>query len=160
MSISFACPISGEQRDNNAVRIVAGQTLLVAVVALIIANLVGTFPATIIVGLLGIDFIIRAFIKPKYSPLATLARGITSGLNLKKVMVDSAPKIFAARIGVLFTVTSTILFALNLQLAGSIVLGILIICAFLESILSFCLGCWVSSLLPRRIGIILSKGIQ
>jgi hypothetical protein len=160
MAINFSCPISGDQRDNNAVRIVAGQTLIIAIAALIVANLVGLFPAEIIVGLLGLDFIIRAFIKPKYSPLATLARGITSGLNLKKVMVDSAPKIFAARVGVLFTVASTILFVIGLQLAGSIVLGILVICAFLESVLSFCVGCWVYALLPSRISAVLSKGIQ
>jgi hypothetical protein len=160
MTINFSCPISGDQRDNNAVRIVAGQTLLIAIVTLVVAYFAGTFPATIIVGLLAIDFIIRAFIKPKYSPLATLARGITSGLNLPKVMVDSAPKIFAARIGVLFTVVSTVLFAFGFLLAGSIVLGILVICAFLESVLSFCLGCWVYGLLPQRVSAVLSKGIQ
>jgi hypothetical protein len=160
MSISFACPISGEQRDNNAVRIVAAQTLIIAVATLIVANLSGTAPAAIIVGLLAADFIIRAFIKPKYSPLATLARGITSGLNLPKVMVDSAPKVFAARVGVAFTVAVTILFALGLQLAGSIVLGILVIFAFLESVLSFCAGCWMYSLFPQSVRAVLSKGIQ
>jgi hypothetical protein len=160
MTINFSCPISGDQRDNNAVRIVAGQTFLIAIDTLIVAFIAGTFPAAIIVGILAIDFIIRAFIKPKYSPLATLARGITSGLDLPKVMVDSAPKIFAARIGVLFSVASTILYAFGFLLAGSIVLGILVICAFLESALSFCLGCWVYALLPQRVSTVLSKGIQ
>jgi hypothetical protein len=159
MAFDLSCPISGEQRDNNTVRFVAGFTLIIAVVALFIANLVGTLPAAVIIGLLAIDFIIRAFIKPKYSPLATLARGTTSALKLKKVMVDSAPKVFAARIGVLFTVVSTILFLLGLALAGSIVLGILIICAFLESVLNFCLGCWVYALLPKRVSAVLSKGL-
>jgi hypothetical protein len=160
MTVDFSCPINGEKRDNNAVRIVAGQTLLIAVVTLVIANVVGALPAAIITGLLGIDFIIRAFIKPKYSPLATLARGITSGLNHKKVMVDSAPKIFAARIGVLFTVVSTLLFAFGATLAGSIVLGILVVCALLESVFNFCVGCWVYALLPKRVSAVLSKGIS
>jgi hypothetical protein len=157
MAIDISCPISGEQRDNNTVRFVAGFTTIIAIAALLVANMVDTLPAAVITGLLAIDFIIRAFFKPKYSPLATLARGTTSALNLDKVMVDSAPKVFAARIGVLFSVTSTILFALGLQLPGSIVLDILIVCAFLESVLSFCLGCWFYALLPKKVGNVLSK---
>jgi hypothetical protein len=159
MAIDFSCPISGEQRDNNTVRIVAAQTFIIAVIALVVALAVGALPAAVITGLLAIDFVIRAFIKPKYSPLATLGRGISSGLKLPKKMVDSAPKVFAARIGVLFTVTSTILYALGLTLAGTVVLAILIVCAFLESALGFCVGCQVYSLLPKKISAILARGI-
>jgi len=157
MAIDFSCPISGEQRDNNTVRFVAGFVLLISVVALLISILASTLIASIITGLLAIDFIIRGFIKPKYSPIATLARGVVSVLKIPKKMVDSAPKIFAARIGVIFSVVTTILFAFNFLLAGSIVLGILIICAALESILSFCLGCWMYALLPRKLGNIMSR---
>jgi hypothetical protein len=39
-----------------------------------------------------------------------------------------------------------------LSLITAIVIGILILCAFLESALSLCLGCIVYSLLPKRIG--------
>jgi hypothetical protein len=72
-------------------------------------------------------------------------------------MVDSAPKVFAARIGVAFSVVTTILYAENHLYAGSIVLVILLLCAALESFLSFCLGCWMYSLLPKRLGNILSR---
>ena len=106
---------------------------------------------------LAVDFIIRAFIKPKYSPVATLARGIVSGLKLPKKMVDSAPKVFAARIGVLFTVVTTILFVLGVGVPGIAVLSILLLCAGLEAFLGFCLGCWMYALLPKRLGNILSR---
>jgi hypothetical protein len=124
-----------------------------------VAQLIGAPIAAVITGLLGVDFIIRAFVKPKYSPLATLGRGISSGLRLPKKMVDSAPKVFAARIGVLFTVSTTILYAAGLTLAGTVVLAILIICAVLESALGFCVGCQVYSLLPKRVSALLVKGI-
>lgn len=157
MAINFSCPISGNQRDNTTVRIVAGFVFFLSAIALVVAVLVSARIAGILTGLLALDFIIRGFFKPKYSPIATLARGVVSGLNLPKKMVDSAPKVFAARIGVAFTVITTILFGANLLVSGSVVLTILIICAGLESFLSFCLGCWMYSFLPKKIGNVLAR---
>jgi hypothetical protein len=157
MAINFSCPISGEQRDNNVVRFVALFALVIAIIAFILAIFGFLQVSATITGLLAVDFIIRAFVKPKYSPLAALARGIVSGLNLPKKMVDSAPKIFAARIGVLFSAVSAVLFAFGLQFPGLVVLGILILCAFLESALSFCLGCWFYALLPKRLANVLAR---
>ena len=157
MPLDFSCPINGEKRDNTTVRVVAGFVFTIAVIALWIALRSSVKTAAIITGLLALDFIIRAFIKPKYSPLATLARGVVSGLNLPKKMVDSAPKVFAARVGVAFSVTATILFSFGAVVAGAIVLGILIICAALEAFLGFCLGCWMYALFPQNIANWLSR---
>jgi hypothetical protein len=143
LPIDFSCPISGEQRDNTTVRVVASLVVIITIAALLTAFLIATWAAAIIMGVLALDFIIRAFFKPKYSPLATLARGTVSGLKLPKKMVDSVPKVFAARIGVVFSVTAAILYALNLLYVGTVVLAILLICAVLESVFSFCLGCWM-----------------
>ncbi len=157
MAIDFSCPISGEQRDNTTVRVVAGLVFVIAGVALLTALRFSVRVAAVITGAVAIDFIIRAFVKPKYSPLATLARGIVSGLNLPKKMVDNAPKVFAARIGVVFSVVSAVLFAGGFRYAGSAVLTILLLCAALESFFSFCLGCWMYSLLPKNLGNVLSR---
>lgn len=157
MSVNFSCPISGEKRDNTTVRFVAGFVIIVAVSALIVALLGSTQTASIITGILAIDFIIRAFIKPKFSPLATLARGTVSVLKLPKKMVDNAPKVFAARIGVIFSVVTTVLFAAKLLYAGIVVLAVLLLCAALESFFSVCLGCWMYSLLPKNVGNVLSR---
>jgi hypothetical protein len=159
MALDLSCPISGEQRDSNTVRIVAGLAFIVAIVALTVALVVASQAAAVITGLLAVDFIIRAFAKPRYSPLATLARGVSSGLNLPRKMVDSAPKVFAARIGVLFTVVGTVLFAGGLLIAGTVVLGILAACAFLESAFSFCVGCLVYSLLPQGVQSVVSRSL-
>lgn len=157
MGIDLSCPISGNQRDNTTARVVAGLVVIITVAALLVALLVSAQTAAIITGLLALDFIIRAFIKPKYSPLATLGRGTVSGLKLPRKMVDNAPKVFAARIGVIFSVVATILYAANLIYAGSVVLAILLLCAALESFFSFCLGCWMYALLPKKLGNVLSR---
>jgi hypothetical protein len=157
MPISLSCPVSGQQRDNTTVRVVAAEALLVAVAAVVAAWLAGPAPAAAISALLAADFFIRALVKPRFSPLATVARGITSSLNLPKVMVDSAPKVFAARIGLAFAVAATILFALGLLVPGVITLAVLVVFAFLESAFSLCAGCWVYSLLPSRLGQALAR---
>jgi len=54
-------------------------------------------------------------------------------------------------------VAATILFALGLLVPGVATLGVLILFAFLESVFSFCAGCWVYSLLPQRVGQALAR---
>lgn len=152
MQLNYSCPITGDNRDNTTIRIVAGIVLTITMATLVIGLLVSYSVAAIILGLLGIDFIIRAFILPKYSPLAIIGKGIVELLDLKKLMVDSGPKIFAARIGVLFTLSGTVLYAMGYTTPASIIAGILILCAGLEAFFDFCLGCWMYSLLPRSLG--------
>jgi hypothetical protein len=152
MQMNYSCPITGDNRDNTTIRIVAGIVLTITMATLVIGLLVSYSVAAIIFGLLGVDFIIRAFILPKYSPLAIIGKGIVKVLDLKKLMVDSGPKIFAARIGVVFTLSGTILYAMGYTTPASIIAGILILCAGLEAFLDFCLGCWMYSLLPRSLG--------
>ncbi|MDR1791145.1 MAG: DUF4395 domain-containing protein [Propionibacteriaceae bacterium] len=156
MIVNASCPISGDQRDNNAVRVVAGFTLLLALAAITIALTVGPGWAAGLSGLLALDFIIRAFLRPRFSPLATAARVLVNALKWEKQPVDAAPKVFAARIGVVFTATATVLFALGLTVPGVAVSGLLVVFALLESALSFCAGCWLYSLLPRSVGNILA----
>lgn len=159
MAIDLSCPISGEQRDNTTARAVAFFVLILSAVSLLLAIQGSPSIAAIIILLLAVDFIIRAFFSPKISPLAVISRGLVSALKLPRVLVDSAPKIFAARIGVAFTLSSGILFTLNFVTAGAIVLAVLIVCAALESFFSFCLGCWMYALLPKSIGNVLARRV-
>ncbi|MDR1511894.1 MAG: DUF4395 domain-containing protein [Propionibacteriaceae bacterium] len=157
MSISSACPIWGKTRDNNGVRFVAAESLLVAAGSVAVALLVGPRPAAVVTGLLAADFFLRAFGSPRHSPLAQLAGRITSALRLPRRLVDAAPKVFASRIGLAFTVAGTILLALGLTVPAIVVLGVLIVFAFLESVFAFCAGCWVYSLLPSRVAQALTR---
>jgi len=156
-SVSLACPISGSQRDNTIARLVAVATLLLATTTRALIALEHFWPAAIVMTFLAIDFAIRAFYRPRFSPLAVGGRAVSSGLNLRTELVDAAPKIFAARIGLLFTVATAVLLFAGFHAAALVVVTILALCAFLESVFSFCLGCWMYALLPNRVGNVLAR---
>lgn len=152
MQLNYSCPITGDQKDNTTIRVVAGVVLTITTITILIGLQVSSILAATIFGLLALDFIIRGFLLPKYSPLAKLAKGLVIFLKLGQQLVDSGPKIFAARIGVLFTISGTVLYLLGNITGATIVAGILLVCAGLEAFFNFCLGCWMYSLLPGKLG--------
>lgn len=157
MQKNYSCPITGDQKDNTTIRVVAGLVSTITIMTILIGLYISTTIAAVIFGLLALDFIIRGFILPKYSPVAIIAGKLVLTLKLRQRMVDSGPKIFAARIGVLFTLSSTVLYINGNVTAASIVAGILLVCAGMEALLDFCLGCRIYSLLPARLGRIFSR---
>lgn len=131
------CPLAGYRIDENGARIVAGIVSLGVVAGVLLP----TFSATWVFAFLALDFALRAFSRPRWSPLGRL-----SGLVLKLVgaaprLVDAGPKRFAARIGLVFTVALTALSASSQGVAVEVVGAILLVCALLESLLGLCLGC-------------------
>lgn len=97
--------------------------------------------------LLVIDFALRSFDLGKYSPFAIFSDTLVKTLKLQIKPVYLPPKRFAARIGLLFSIT-----ILSLQLVGIstlIVSSVLAFFAALESFLSICAGCYVYSFLQQ-----------
>ena len=97
--------------------------------------------------LLVIDFSLRSFDLGKFSPFAVISDWLVKTLNLPVKSVYLPPKRFAARIGLLFSIT-----ILSLQLLGLnsiIVSSVLAFFAALESFLSICAGCYVYSFLQQ-----------
>jgi len=96
------------------------------------------FPA-----LLAVDFFVRAFTKLKYSPLSWLSHLFVNSIGTNPVWIDKAPKVFAARIGLLLTlitaVSALVGFPVVAMVAGVTLVGF----AFIECGLNFCAGCWV-----------------
>ena len=95
------------------------------------------------------DFFIRAFLKPKYSPLGIFSTRVLSLLKIEPKLVNAGPKIFAAKIGFIFCV---IIIAFNFGYfypAAAIAGGILIFCAALEAFAGYCVGCKMYSLIYR-----------
>lgn len=130
------CPVSAERVDENRVRATAFGVLIIMGTFFITNHPV--FPAMLVV-----DFYIRAFTKLKYSPLSWMASLLVRILGTKPVMIDKAPKIFAARIGLLLTFLTTAAALLGLTLLATIVGATLVLFSFLECGLNFCAGCWV-----------------
>jgi hypothetical protein len=130
------CPVSSERVDENRVRTTALGVVLTMGAFLFTGILV--LPA-----ILTLDFFIRAFTKIKYSPLSWLGQLMVRALGTKPVLIDKAPKVFAARIGFLLTAITLVAGIFGLNLLAMVTGTTLVVFAFLECGLNFCAGCWV-----------------
>ena len=132
---NLVCPVSPLRVNENVVRIVAALVVLLTASYLLTSSI---YPVLLLL----IDFYIRAFTQLRYSPLSWLGNQIRVGLGLQEILIDKAPKIFAARVGFLFSLA--ILLLAYLHPPSSIVVAILLIVfALLESVLNLCVGCLV-----------------
>ncbi|HQF56458.1 MAG TPA: DUF4395 domain-containing protein [Fibrobacteria bacterium] len=132
------CPLAGYKIDENGARVVAGFVVLATVSAWIASQPV----AGLILLFLATDFGVRAFSRPRWSPLGRLASWFLRRVGVAPRWVDAGPKRFAARIGLGFAVALlglSVFGAQGVYVAVSVVLGF---CALLESALGFCVGCW------------------
>lgn len=128
------CPISNEHVNERVTRINALLTILIAVSGFV-------FAPVLFFAFLAADFYIRAFTNLPYSPISFLSHQMANTLNLGKKEVDKAPKIFAARVGFIFSLIITLLLMFQLNTAALIVAGILVFFATLEFALAICMGC-------------------
>jgi hypothetical protein len=120
--------------SRHVVRVVAAQVVVLSALAV----LTGFEP---IVWLLTVDFAIRAFLGPKFSPLATIGRQIVPK-RLQGEVVSSTPKRFAARLGFMMFATASIFWTgFGMQLVGQILVATVMVLATLEAVAGFCLGC-------------------
>jgi len=130
------CPISTERVDENRVRTTAFGVVITMGLFFMTDN--PLFPALLLV-----DFYIRAFTRLKFSPLSWLAYQFVKAIGTKPVWIDKAPKMFAARIGVLLTTLTLAASLLGMPLFAIITGATLVLFSFLECGLNFCAGCWV-----------------
>lgn len=134
------CPTDGKQLNEHKVRIVAFLVLLTGLAYLLTGWLV--LPL-----LLAVDFALRSFDIPRFSPLGQLATGLVRGLQLPFKGTNGAPKRFAARIGLGFATGISILHVLGY--ATLIPATVLALFAALESLAGFCAGCYVYTFYVR-----------
>jgi hypothetical protein len=92
---------------------------------------------------LTLDFALRAFGLPQYSPLGFIAGTLATALKLPAKPVYLPPKRFAARVGFVFCVAVTILHYADYEVAATLVGAVLALFAALESLAGFCAGCYV-----------------
>lgn len=130
------CPVSPERVDENRVR----ATALGVVVVMGLFFMTGN---ALIPALLAVDFFIRAFTGLSFSPLSWVGHMAVKAISTRPVPIDKAPKVFAARIGFLLTLIITAASLLGLPILASVVGGTLVLFAFLECGLNFCMGCWI-----------------
>jgi hypothetical protein len=140
--MSNACPISNETVDERAARLCAGVVLVLLALSL---SLGSPWIALFLAG----DFGLRGLGARRWSPVARLSQVLASSLGLAPRPTNAAPKVFAARLGLGFSllVTFTLLAGADtLALAAGVPFAL---CAFLEGVLGFCVGCRIYQLWPR-----------
>ena len=122
--------------SESKIRLTAFFVLLLAIAYLITG--LGIFPIVLL-----LDFSLRAFGLPQYSPLGFLAGQTAGALKLPAKQVYMPPKRFAARIGFVFCAAVTILHYADEEVAATLLGAVLTIFAALESLAGFCAGCYV-----------------
>ncbi|MCU7491060.1 MAG: DUF4395 domain-containing protein [Ignavibacteria bacterium] len=133
---SVICPLSPERVNEYSVRITG----------FLVAVLLSTYLVSdnvYIIWFLMADFFIRTFTPLKYSPLSGLASAFTRILRLPVIKIPKAPKIFAARLGFVFTAVITLLYYSGLTVSSHVLALVLILFAMLEAALNICVGCQV-----------------
>lgn len=133
--LNISCPVSAKRVDENTVRIIAFLVLIASSISIALSNY---FLSAFLV----IDFLIRGFNLGEYSLIKLIAKSIVKVLGLQKKTIDAAPKLFAAKIGFVFALIILISQLVNLPVLGLSTGIILVVCSFLESFLSICLGCY------------------
>ena len=130
------CPVSVNKIDENVARFNAAQVTLLIIAAILFQNL-------FISAFLLVDFILRGVELSKYSPIAILSKFIVKSLKIKSKPINAGPKIFAARIGIVFALAAVVLGVAGLSVASNVVLIVFGICAFLEAAFGFCVACQI-----------------
>lgn len=136
---NLVCPVSPLRVNEKVVRIVAALVILLTTSYLLTGSL-------FFVLLLLLDFYLRAFTKLPYSPLSWLGKQLSAWAGQREILIDKAPKIFAARVGFLFTLAILLLAYLHPP-SSLVVGGVLIGFAMLEVVFNLCVGCLVYSYL-------------
>ncbi|MEO5975363.1 MAG: DUF4395 domain-containing protein [Ilumatobacteraceae bacterium] len=123
--------------------------LVAAGVVILGAAFVGTGNPWMLVALT-YGFVARVLSGPTLSPLGRLAtQVITPRLNVRHRFVPGPPKRFAQGIGAAFTLVASVLMLTDATSLARIVIAILVVAAFLESVFAICLGCIVFGRLMR-----------
>lgn len=126
--------------DARTARIVAAITVTVSVIAIVTGW-------SALVWVLAASFTVRAIFGPRKDPLAA---SVSSAVKRwwSPSPTAGAPKRLAATMGAGFTLTATVLLALNLTV-GWWVLGALIFAAFLEAAFGYCLACKIHAIAAK-----------
>jgi len=130
----ITCPASQERANENISRIVA-------FFVIVTVSLGMYFKSPIMFVILAIDFFIRTFTDGEYSPLKNISKKLSAYLKVPKKEIDAAPKKFAVGMGLVFCIIIAGLLFGQYNLYADVLAVVLLICAGLEGLKGFCLGC-------------------
>jgi len=130
-----SCPISLQKVDENSVRL---NSIFVAFLSLVAIF----FDLYFLLAVLMVDFVIKS-VNPLFSPFSRVANMVIRFFGVKNVQIDYAPKRFAAFVAATLFALSLFFWYFDLPGVSLAILVIIVVCALLEGILSYCVGCKV-----------------
>lgn len=136
------CPVDFVPINENKVRLTAGLVVLISAAFLVVNH-------WSIALFLVIDFFTRALLNPKYSILGMFSDVLVKTLSIKFKSTDRGAKRFAALIGFVICDIILITTVFQLDIIAQAAAGIIIFFAVLESVFSFCAGCYVYTFLKN-----------
>jgi hypothetical protein len=134
MKTSILCPISEKKVNENATRINA-------LIGLTLLSLFAFTHNIFIVVFLALDFFLRAADFSKFSVIAITSRQTVRLFELQGPTINAGPKLFAARIGLLFCLLVLVSQVLDFTVLADLLAGTLGLFSFLEAAFGFCLAC-------------------
>jgi len=139
MAINASCPISYDLVNERLTRAYSGFTFISLLIYVVT-------PFKWFLFISAFDFIIRVTIGVKYSPICYIIKNMLLLINAKPHMVNAGPKKFAAKIGLAFTVSMSIIYLLNMPEIIGLVLGVFsLIAVGAEVFFKFCIACTMYS---------------
>ena len=141
---NFLCPVSDRRINERVARINGIITVLLIVVFVLSRNIIP-------VDFLAADFFLRSFDFSEYSLIAVSSKGIVKYLRLYENLINAGPKIFAARIGFVFSSLIIISILLSSYIPAYSLAGILGIFSFLEGFFGICVACEIYPFVHRII---------
>jgi len=145
-----ACPIDRTLVDQNVIRLAGFVTILTL--------LLGYF-LPFVWGLLLVDFVLRIKII-RLSPIVRLSKWLFhSVFKIKPKPINAEPKIFAAKIGLLFSLMLNLSLLFHLTEFKLVTLSLFLLAAGLETFFNYCLGCKIYQLLVELKIIDLKKSL-
>ena len=136
------CPISNQKINETVARFNGLFTVLFLIAFALTGNL-------FIISSLLVDFLLRATNNSKYSVFTILSKSLVKRFSLKERFINAGPKVFAARIGLVFSVSILLTTLLGFEVTSVVLAGVFGICAFLESAFGFCIACEIYPLIYK-----------
>lgn len=141
---SLSCPTDNRKVNEKVTRWNAFFTFSAIALGLYYSNILILF-------FMSLDFFLRIINEGKMSPISAINKFLQKSLRIKPEMINAAPKIFAAKIGLVLTTLILISLVFQLLIPAYIIGGIIIIFALLESFFGFCIACKVYPILYRNL---------
>ena len=128
------CPISIRRVDANMVRVISFQVALFTLILLVTRESAFAF-------VLLFDFFMRTVRKAELSPFHIVAKFVLDGWGVAPRLCDESPKRFALYLGLVASLFLVVFYVAGFFTLATSISIILLICALLETLFDFCVGC-------------------